>query len=555
MRAKIKNIIYLFLAAAVVCLASIITEAHAAGTEVSSEISTCQFAEQPVRCALGETSLEVEPLNFTTVGQHFDAAIKFTNNTNKEMSVVDESDSFVHANFKREIFTEEDFNGKLAPGASTTITIRLSYVSATTEALQLDSLGFNITFTPIETTTAVENESEDTITIAEATSEEQPESLPETKTKTKTETETNPNTADTVIPFAIFSGSSLILAFIFRKKALGKVCAVTFIASTAAIPHMTATALDKIAFNITFTGLDNQSLAIYINHEEEKVEEVEPEIDAEAPTSEEDQSEEMPAEAPKTDETEPEKSEEEPTKQAEEPQSEAPSEEAQPTREIETQPTEEQQSAQEPEAQPTEEQQLAQEPETQPAEEQPTQEPEAQPSEDQPAEEPKAEEEPQPATIENSITETEPAKTEIKTEEPVQEQTLVKGGYKYANECPGASSYDDWGMTKCQCVSYGANRVYNKHGKFPNWRGRGNAYEWPENARQEGFLVSSTPKPGVIGVQPRGQYSSYGHVVWVEKVEGDRVFISEYNWSGSRDYNERWTDASNFQYIYFYEYE
>ena len=267
MRAKIKNIIYLFLAAAVVCLASIITEAHAASAEITSEISSCRFADQPIRCALDESKLEVEPLNFTTVGQTFDATIKFTNNTDKEMSVVDESDTFTHANLKREIFTEEDFNGKLEPGASTNITIRLSYIAATAETLQLDNLGFNITFTPAE----------ESFTLTEATTDAQPEDLPQNST--------NPNTADTVIPFAIFSGSSLILAFILHKKAIGKVFAVAFIASATAIPQTTATALDKIAFNITFAGIDNQPLAIYINQPEEKTEEPEPEVDAEAPTS------------------------------------------------------------------------------------------------------------------------------------------------------------------------------------------------------------------------------------------------------------------------------
>ena len=132
---------------------------------------------------------------------------------------------------------------------------------------------------------------------------------------------------------------------------------------------------------------------------------------------------------------------------------------------------------------------------------------------------------------------------------------LVKGGYKYANACPGATGYDDWGLVKCQCVSYGANRVYNQFGKFPNWRGHANAYEWIGNAQNEGFVVTNTPKPGAIGVLPRGQYSSYGHIVYVEKVEGDRVYISQYNeWPAKGDYSEKWADASTYQYIYFYEY-
>ena len=567
MRAKIKNIIYIFLAAVVVCLASIITEAHAASTEVTSEISSCRFADRPIRCALSESKLEVEPLNFTTVGQTFDATIKFTNNTDKEMSVVDESDVFTHANLKREIFTEEDFNGKLKPGASTNITIRLSYIAATVETLQLDNLGFNITFTPAE----------ENFTLTEATTDAQPEDLPQNST--------NPNTADTVIPFAIFSGSSLILAFILRKKAVGKVFAVAFIASAAAIPH-TATASDKIAFNITFAGINNQPLAIYINQPEEKTEEPEPEIDAEAPTSDEETEtaeepthkapEEQEEKATTEQEAETESTEEQPVESAqpEENSAEPTQDEEQPTAEPEKlpiyiEPTKEtqEQSAEEPEDNPktSPEPEQSSEPDaeepsitTETPEETIEQEPKEQPVQDQqestesPDEQPKEE---QQTPIENPITETEPAKTEIKTEEPVQEQALVKGGYKYANICPGATGYDDWGLVKCQCVSYGANRVYNNYGKFPNWRGHANAYEWISNAQNEGFIVTNTPKPGAIGVLPRGQYSSYGHIVYVEKVEGDRVYISQYNeWPAKGDYSEKWANASTYQYIYFYEY-
>ena len=567
MRAKIKNIIYIFLAAVVVCLASIITEAHAASTEITSEISSCRFADRQIRCALSESKLEVEPLNFTTVGQTFDATIKFTNNTDKEMSVVDESEAFMHANLKREIFTEEDFNGKLEPGASTNITIRLSYIAATAETLQLDNLGFNITFTPAE----------ESFALTEATTDTQPEDLPQNGT--------NPNTADTVIPFAIFSGSSLILAFILHKKAIGKVFAVAFIASAAAIPH-TATALDKIAFNITFAGLDNQPLAIYINQPEEKTEEPEPEVDAEAPTS--DEEEEAPEEptrkapeaqeetATEKQETEAESAEKQPVEstQPEEKPAEPTQDEEQPAAEPEKlpiyiEPTKEteEQSAEEPEdnskvspepEQPSEpateespitieapEEAIEQEPKEQSVQEQ-------QESTESPVKQPKEE---QQTPIENPIAETEPSKTEIKTEEPAQELALFKGGYKYASICPGATGYDDWGLVKCQCVSYGANRIYNQFGKFPNWRGHANAYEWISNAQNEGFIVTNTPKPGAIGVLPRGQYSSYGHIVYVEKVEGDRVYISQYNeWPAKGDYSEKWADASTYQYIYFYEY-
>ena len=71
----------------------------------------------------------------------------------------------------------------------------------------------------------------------------------------------------------------------------------------------------------------------------------------------------------------------------------------------------------------------------------------------------------------------------------------------------------------------------------------GNASEWLWQARRDGWATGSTPKAGSIGW-------TYGHVVYIEKVSGDRVYLSErnYDWNGS--YRERWASASDFTYIY-----
>ena len=131
-----------------------------------------------------------------------------------------------------------------------------------------------------------------------------------------------------------------------------------------------------------------------------------------------------------------------------------------------------------------------------------------------------------------------------------------KGGYPYSNRCPQQKDAfaDQWGMYICECVSYTAWRVYAAYGYMPYWGGRGNAKQWPANARAAGYTVSSTPKPGSVGISMGG---AYGHAVWVEAVSGNRVYISQYNARNAAtnnragEYSEQWVDQGMYQYIYF----
>lgn len=131
-----------------------------------------------------------------------------------------------------------------------------------------------------------------------------------------------------------------------------------------------------------------------------------------------------------------------------------------------------------------------------------------------------------------------------------------KGGYPYSNRCPQQKDAfaDQWGMYICECVSYTAWKVYSTYGYMPYWGGRGNAKQWPANARAAGYTVSSVPKVGSVGISTSG---TYGHAVWVEAVSGTRVYISQYNWRNaatnyrSGEYSEQWVDQGMYQYIYF----
>jgi surface antigen len=118
-----------------------------------------------------------------------------------------------------------------------------------------------------------------------------------------------------------------------------------------------------------------------------------------------------------------------------------------------------------------------------------------------------------------------------------------KGGYPavWANSDYYNPPIDDWGMYARQCVSYTAWKVFQKNGYMPHWGGRGNANQWPGNAMAAGIPVDRTPSPGSVAVMMTGQY---GHVAWVESVNGDgTVNVSQYNEltsAGWGQYSERY---------------
>ncbi len=78
-----------------------------------------------------------------------------------------------------------------------------------------------------------------------------------------------------------------------------------------------------------------------------------------------------------------------------------------------------------------------------------------------------------------------------------------------------------------------------------NW---GNANQWWYNAQASGFSVGYTPVPGAIAWTGAGYY---GHVAYVESVNGSMVTISEMNYNGNWDrVTTRTVPASSFRYIY-----
>ena len=123
--------------------------------------------------------------------------------------------------------------------------------------------------------------------------------------------------------------------------------------------------------------------------------------------------------------------------------------------------------------------------------------------------------------------------------------------YPWQADCPGRQDAyltyweDAYGWHKiggyvCECVSYAGWKAYEYAGVAIGW---GNAYSWDDGARAAGYVVNKTPAPNTIG-QVDGY--PYGHVFWVESVNGDgSINVTEYNnayatylYSGSMHYGD-----------------
>lgn len=124
------------------------------------------------------------------------------------------------------------------------------------------------------------------------------------------------------------------------------------------------------------------------------------------------------------------------------------------------------------------------------------------------------------------------------------------GGYpdRWANASPD-SMVDSWGMYNRECVSFTAFKVWQSGRYMPYWGGRGNANEWPGNARAAGIPVDSRPRVGDVAILYIGVY---GHAMYVEAVldSGAKVMVSQYNWAPYA-YNEMILSTSGMEFIHF----
>lgn len=75
----------------------------------------------------------------------------------------------------------------------------------------------------------------------------------------------------------------------------------------------------------------------------------------------------------------------------------------------------------------------------------------------------------------------------------------------------------------------------------------GNANQWPASAKARGYNVGTSPRAGSVGVMMSG---TYGHVVWVESVNGNgTINISQYNYWLRGMPNGGWGHYSEFKNV------
>jgi peptidoglycan hydrolase CwlO-like protein len=118
------------------------------------------------------------------------------------------------------------------------------------------------------------------------------------------------------------------------------------------------------------------------------------------------------------------------------------------------------------------------------------------------------------------------------------------GAYPYKNAgfsmstAPGCNDNDGpdkWGYCTRQCVSYAAWAVEASGRSAPKYYG--NAKNWDDRARAAGISVYGSPQPGDIAVSNSG---TWGHVMYVEAVDGDRMYVSQYNQTMTGQFSYQW---------------
>lgn len=128
------------------------------------------------------------------------------------------------------------------------------------------------------------------------------------------------------------------------------------------------------------------------------------------------------------------------------------------------------------------------------------------------------------------------------------------GGYPF---CAGPLDYgvDPWNLYTRECVSYAAWRIQNGYGKsVAPFRGDGMAYEWEWSARKGNGTKAtrvSDPAPGDAVVLPiTPGLAPVGHLMVVEGVSGDNVYVSQYNFGGTGEYSTMTISKSASRVIY-----
>jgi peptidoglycan DL-endopeptidase CwlO len=110
-------------------------------------------------------------------------------------------------------------------------------------------------------------------------------------------------------------------------------------------------------------------------------------------------------------------------------------------------------------------------------------------------------------------------------------------GMSTAPGCVDNDGPDRWGYCTRQCVSYAAWAVEASGRRAPTYYG--NAKDWVAKAYAHPLdvEVSRVPQPGDVAISTSG---TWGHAMYVEKVEGTRIYVSQYNASLNGEFSYAW---------------
>ncbi len=128
----------------------------------------------------------------------------------------------------------------------------------------------------------------------------------------------------------------------------------------------------------------------------------------------------------------------------------------------------------------------------------------------------------------------------------VKSHSINVDDYPYADDgfsmstapgCNDGDGPDRWGYCTRQCVSYAAWAVERSGRAAPRYYG--SAKYWVRAAQNDGVTVTTTPEVGDVAISTSG---TWGHAMYVEDVDGDRILVSQYNQQLNGRYSTQWRE-------------
>jgi peptidoglycan hydrolase CwlO-like protein/surface antigen len=127
----------------------------------------------------------------------------------------------------------------------------------------------------------------------------------------------------------------------------------------------------------------------------------------------------------------------------------------------------------------------------------------------------------------------------------IRDHDVTNDDYPYKNAgfsmqlgpCSFSDSYPDapdrWGYCTRQCVSYAAWAVERSGRAAPMYYG--SAKDWIDSAPAS--WIHRDPEPGDVAISTAG---TWGHAMYVEQVDGNRIYVSQYNQQLTGVYSTQW---------------